>query len=453
MSGVKFSKRVFIRSKFRGKERIYVRVDGVVNVSQLWVWDAKRKRYCTPKFGRKFEARRYEVDGFGGRHRKKQYFETLDNALEWLGISSSKAPVAAGSAVELISLEGRGTCPAKRPRSKSVPTFAGVVESFREYAYPMRSRSTCLQYEKMLKLHFDYFMPTLVTEITPKMIDEWLRHLKRKASNGDRRGQRVGFEKELTLLGTLLRYFEKYNDDCDFRFPIKQRHREDMWFRREAQRPDRDLPRPQFERVREIMLELYGEMWWALFTVQWCEALRISEAAALCWEDVRWNQSVSEAPCIKVCRHLVWTRVSGEKPLVESGFKNSRAVGGVKVLPLFPEAFEALQRIYTQGARGYVFRNITGGLLEYRMIQSRYERAFAKAGIEFRGTHALRHGGCREVYNKTGDVALAGLLLGNQDNDSIRVYARRDPAALFRFAEESWTEASGTPRRLLLKPV
>jgi hypothetical protein len=58
MSGAKFSKRVFIRSKFHGKERMYVRVDGVVNVSQLWVWDAKKRRYCTPKFGRKFEARR-----------------------------------------------------------------------------------------------------------------------------------------------------------------------------------------------------------------------------------------------------------------------------------------------------------------------------------------------------------------------------------------------------------
>ncbi len=100
-----------------------------------------------------------------------------------------------------------------------------------------------------------------------------------------------------------------------------------------------------------------------------------------------------------------------------------------------------------------MFRNIAGGLLEYRTIQSRYERAFAKAGLKFRGTHALRHGGCREVYNKTGDVALAGLLLGNQDNDSIRVYARRDPVALFRFAEESWTEAPGATRQLRLRPV
>jgi hypothetical protein len=83
-------------------------------------------------------------------------------------------------------------------------------------------------------------------------------------------------------------------------------------------------------------------MWWALFTVQWCEALRISEAAALCWEDVRWNYAAPQGSCVRVCRHLIWTRLAGERPVVEPGFKNSRAVGGVKLLPLFPEAFEAL---------------------------------------------------------------------------------------------------------------
>lgn len=123
----------------------------------------------------------------------------------------------------------------------------------------------------------------------------------------------------------------------------------------------------------------------------------------------------------QVCRHLIWTRLAGERPVVEPGFKNSRAAGGVKLLPLFPEAFEALKRIHTVGAQVFVFKNSAGELLQYRAIQARYERAFARAGIPFRGTHALRHGGCRDLYNKTGDVALAGLLLGNQDNDTIRV--------------------------------
>jgi integrase len=326
---------------------------------------------------------------------------------------------------------------ASKQRNES-PTFESIVESFRQYADPLRARSTCLQYDKMLSLYFDYFQLMRITEITPKHIDEWLRILKYKACESQKGTKRISFEKELTLLGTLLRFFEKYNDNPDFLYPIKQRHREDVWFRRELRRPDRDLPRSAFERVRACMMELYGEMWWALFTVQWCEALRISEAAALCWEDVRLNTAKPSASCIHVCRHVVWTRVSGEEPIVESGFKNSSASGGSKLLPVFPEAFAALRKISTARTFGLIFRNSEGGPLTYRSIQSRYARAFARAGIEYRGTHALRHGGCREIYNLTGDVALAGLLLGNQDNDSIRVYARRDPAALFKFAEDSW---------------
>ncbi len=38
MANDKFSKLVVVRSKFNGKERMYLRVDDVRNVSQLWVW-------------------------------------------------------------------------------------------------------------------------------------------------------------------------------------------------------------------------------------------------------------------------------------------------------------------------------------------------------------------------------------------------------------------------------
>lgn len=112
------------------------------------------------------------------------------------------------------------------------------------------------------------------------------------------------------------------------------------------------------------------------------------------------------------------------------------------MLPLFPESFEALKKLYFVGAKGLVFKDKRNSFLEYRTIQWRYENAFAKAGVEYRGTHALRHGGCREVYNQTGDLAVAGMLLGNQDSDTVRVYARRDPAALVKVAETAWQGAS-----------
>jgi integrase len=126
--------------------------------------------------------------------------------------------------------------------------------------------------------------------------------------------------------------------------------------------------------------------------------VRISEAAALHWEDV----------------HLNYQEPS--------------------------KSFEALSGLHFHGAKGLAFKDKRSQFLEYRQIQWRYENAFAKAGVEYRGTHALRHGGCREVNNQTGDLAVAGMLLGNQDSDTVKVYARRVPSALLKVAESAWQE-------------
>jgi len=45
---------------------------------------------------------------------------------------------------------------------------------------------------------------------------------------------------------------------------------------------------------------------------------------------------------------------------------------------------------------------------------------------KFGRVHTLRHGGCRAIYNETGDVALAGMILGNEDSDTVKVCARSD---------------------------
>jgi integrase len=174
--------------------------------------------------------------------------------------------------------------------------------------------------------------------------------------------------------------------------------------------------------------------------VQWRQALRISEAAALHWEDVHLNFQDPSKSIVTVCRHIEWSKTRGVDSRVAPGYKNSASTGGKKVLPLFSESFEALSRLHFDGAKGLVFKDKRSQFLEYRQIQWRYGNAFAKAGVEYRGTHALRHGGCREVNNQTGDLAVAELLLGNQDSDTVKVYARRDSSALLKVAESAWQE-------------
>jgi integrase len=243
-----------------------------------------------------------------------------------------------------------------------------------------------------------------------------------------------------------LRFYQKYCDDDDFRWPLKARHRDDAKVVRDSGKRDRDLPPEQFALVRDPIRNLYGQQWASLFTVQWREALRISEAAALHWEDVHLDFKNPECSYIRVCRHVEWTRKSSGESRITDGFKNSKALGGVKELPLFPEAFDALKELYYIGAKGLVFKDEAGSFFSFRCIQHRYERAFVKAGLPFTGTHTLRHGGCRAIYNETGDVALAGMLLGNEDSDTVKVYARRDKKALQKLAQVHWSRVAVAPQ-------
>ncbi len=426
---------------YQNKERVYRPIPGANNILRLWVWSKEKQEYRTPERGNVFDARRYEYNEKGGRRRVKRTFETLEEARAWQSFAGASRPMAPEYKPEPMCVEAPSVGDVSDGKPKA-PTFAEVVANFRENAYPSRARGTQIEYDKMLRLHFALFMPMSVTAITPKVVDEWLRVLKKRVGLTPQSTKRVSFEKELDLLALIFRYFDKYNDDVDLRFPIKTRHREDMFVRRDTGKRDRDLPRADFEKVRAEMLAIYGESWWALFTIQWRQALRISEAAALHWEDVHLNWREPEKSFVTICRHMEWTKVRTVESRLAPGFKNSASTGGKKVLPLFPESFEALKKLYFVGAKGLVFKDKRNSFLEYRTIQWRYENAFAKAGVEYRGTHALRHGGCREVYNQTGDLAVAGMLLGNQDSDTVRVYARRDPAALVKVAETAWHGAS-----------
>ena len=168
--------------------------------------------------------------------------------------------------------------------------------------------------------------------------------------------------------------------------------------------------------------------------------MRISEVAALRQEDLRLNFRSPRESSLQVCQHVVYPRVGKEKPLVEDGFKNAR--GGqdsVKEQPLWSETFAALKTVFRLGARGLLFGLTAIEPFPYRSIQAAYDATFADAELPYKGTHVLRHGGTRRVYNATGgDLAVAQQLLGNADLESTLVYAKRDKRALRNLVEKDW---------------
>jgi site-specific recombinase XerD len=60
------------------------------------------------------------------------------------------------------------------------------------------------------------------------------------------------------------------------------------------------------------------------------------------------------------------------------------------------------------------------------------------AGLNYSGTHVMRHGGCSSLYNKTGDLSLAQMHLGNKDVKSVVRYAHRSPQALNNVVSKLW---------------
>jgi len=63
----------------------------------------------------------------------------------------------------------------------------------------------------------------------------------------------------------------------------------------------------------EESLKEKGEILWALSTVQYYQALRISGAAALFWEDSHFNIENPKNSRMRVNKPVFWPRVSGMK--------------------------------------------------------------------------------------------------------------------------------------------
>ena len=139
---------------------------------------------------------------------------------------------------------------------------------------------------------------------------------------------------------------------------------------------------------------------------------------------------------------MIFPRVGKLKPTIEQGFKNAR--GGqdsIKEQPLWRESFEALKGVFKIGGHGLIFGISATEPFSYRVFQAAYDNAFCRAGLSYVGTHIMRHGGTRRVYNATGgDLAVAQQLLGNSDLKSTLVYAKRDKAALRKHVQKDWKE-------------
>ncbi len=403
---------------FTGKKRIERAISSNPGISKIWVWDESKLEYTSPERGNSYVATRKRGPALGAKEEKKT-FSSLAEARTWRLDTAPEKDIA-------LSPKG--------------PTFGSILKEYQTIRLPQLKPSTRESYEKMIR---NYLIPLLefhISEITPTVIDSWINYL-RDLPRTNRRGS---FTHELNLLSGVLKFHAEYDDS--FQLPIKPRHRKNAIIQKASTgKKDKYLNLEDFFKFRKYLLDgPYGRTFWTMATIQYFQALRISEVAGLHWEDIKWNLEELSNSEVHISKSVFFSRKKGMEPVLQNSFKNSEVNGGVKTAPLFKESYLALEDYQGKADRnkkGLMFTQEDGSLFTYRQIQNAYDLAFKKAGLSFRGTHVMRHGGGSTIYNQTnGDLDSLKAVLGNADIKSVMAYAHRDPKALKEHAKRGWEE-------------
>jgi integrase len=424
-----------------GKDRMYRPVPGAPRISKLYVWDEKKKEYFVSESSKPYMARRYEPSLNGMRSRRTQFFDCLDEARMWQAGTENLH-----NDVEQDRDQGEGQTSVRGQTVVSGPRFHEVMEQWKKKKFPSLAASTQISYDKIVRLYFDELLCLSLYEITPERIDKWLESLKSPIGKSMKSARRISFKHEVGVLSGILRYYEDYHPDSNFRFPIKRRHWHDAKTGRRSTPKPKDLTEDEFVQFRnELAKGRDGKILAPLATLQYFEALRISEAAGIHFEDVRLNRVNPEKSRIFIQRSVHYPRLKGRESYVKNGFKNSKQFpDGVKELPMFPQTFEVLAPLISgmkEKAKGLIFQ-VLGKPIEYRTIQYYYDKAFRDAGLPYTATHVLRHGWTREVYNQNPDFDAAKELLGDSSDAAAKVYAKRRAGAITGISNGMWAKES-----------
>ena len=406
----------FNPKQFAGKKRIERAIKGNTGIYKIWTWNQTRTEYTPPPRGNPYVAFRRRTSGLISKT-ERETFPSLDEARIWRS--------------GFIETQNAMTAP------RTTPSFKDVVTMYTRDRLPQLRPSTQESYQKMLKIYFEPLKNLMISEVTPTLVDQWIEFLKQLP----RTKRRKSFRHELDLLSGILKFYSEYDDD--FKLPMKPRHRRNIYLGSFSGVQNKGLTDKEFFQFRQALLKFKdGELFAALATLQFFQALRISEAAGLYWSDIDWDLESPSRSKIRISRSVFFSRTKGQKPSLLNSFKNSKANKGMKTLPLMKESHQTLIKLQDAVLKeGLIFKQKNGDLLTYRQIQNAFDSAFKKAGLPYSGTHIMRHGGASYIYNKAnGDLSLVQAITGNKDYKSALVYAHRNPLALNEFAEKDWQE-------------
>lgn len=305
-------------------------------------------------------------------------------------------------------------------------TFAEAKTRFFEFKKNTVRPSTYDYYEKTAKF-LKYFDRFPVRQITAKVIDLWLAHIKTPKFLTSKNHSRMSYEQELTVLRQVLSYYSEYLDDS-YQLPLKKRHLKDAvvdlvrYQQAKARNKMKYIPSGDVDRFLSQMA-IDSEhchktpIFHALAVLQARTGLRIGEACALDWRDVNFEHSV-----ITICKSVQWFRGNVQKLTISPLTKT----GEPRKVFVTTQAIDVLKNLRDRTGRsvGLIFSDNGFQPLHFRSIQYAYDSAFKRVGLPWRGTHILRHSFATDFLEKTRNPQALQAQLGHKSSQQTEHYAK-----------------------------
>lgn len=383
----------------KGKNTITLKT-GFTGIRVIWDWSQEKSQYIRRDKGLRFVA----VKKIHGRQYEKS-FHTMNEAKEWY---KTYSPILAKSYTSL--------------------TFESLIHKYFEHISEKINHST-LQTYRNNSIHLKELNKYEVRSITPQVIDEWLRRVKRSEYIEQQHNTRMSYQKEIGLLTRVFTYYSEYLDD-NFQSPIKRRHKVDSIINHSRYKEAKSKNSFKFmtneqclsfvEKLKEKASRKQDDYgYYCLALLQLHTGLRVGEACALRWADLTFKNDSVEICINKIVQ---WKRAKESKtyiqPFTKTGVQRTVFIG----LNIASVLREWIQARGTQG--GLIFSFDGNEPFLYRSVQNKYDSAFKACGLPFRSSHILRHTFSTDFLQNTRDQHALSKLLGHTTTRQTEHYAK-----------------------------
>lgn len=253
--------------------------------------------------------------------------------------------------------------------------------------------------------------------IKPKDIDQWINYMREDAKY---RNPKYTLINNYRILRAILNWHIESNDKSKLTMPLKKRHRQMLILKKKDKIKMRNYLLPHELRKFLTSLKKVAPYFYPMALIQVLQVKRISEIAGMEWEffDKR-------AKTYNFCKMVEFLQLKGQIPKLRLGRKNM-AEGECDYQPLRSEVFKELERLKRGRDKSVSFIFHTEGRLwHYKEIVNKYNLAFKRAKLDFKGTHVLRHTGATLFLTQTkGDFMALKQLGGWSDINQVLHYGK-----------------------------